>query len=182
MLAQDPTPFAEYLAAHGAEILATTNPYEILRYRMDDCGLVIIHKNGKGALSSMPAVAWSHYQDFKKNRAPSRTKRPSGASLESIRRRLIDRDGDRCCYCSCPLNNDMTLEHWLPVRDGGNNCFANIALAHSACNRAADSLPIMQKIILRDVLTSTARNIGARLDDDTTLAIATSVKEGLAQC
>lgn len=56
----------------------------------------------------------------------------------SMRRKLIERDGDTCCHCGLPLGDDISLEHRTPLSRGGSNGTDNLALAHRLCNERAD--------------------------------------------
>lgn len=63
-----------------------------------------------------------------------------------VRRRLRERDGDLCCWCKEPMNFDWpppgqprsgdlaTIEHIVPLSEGGDHDMSNMALAHCACN------------------------------------------------
>jgi 5-methylcytosine-specific restriction endonuclease McrA len=47
--------------------------------------------------------------------------------------------GDRCVYCGEEAD---TIDHYVPIRKGGDNSIANLRPACSACNMAkGDSLP-----------------------------------------
>lgn len=71
---------------------------------------------------------------------------------QKIRRRLRKRDGDDCFYCGLEmLTHDMTIEHVLAKKHGGNDKLANLALAHEVCNTKAGNMPIVQKITFREV-------------------------------
>lgn len=152
--------FGEYLAQHGAEVLAPTNPYEVIRYRRDDFGTVVVYTNAAGTLR-WPEMASKHFSLFKAGQPLDKHRRVGGEWRENLIVDLIERDGDCCCYCGQPLGNDISIEHFLSIGSGGNNSPANTALAHKACNHAADSLPVMEKILLRDRMLRTAKDEAA---------------------
>lgn len=71
---------------------------------------------------------------------------------QKIRKQLRKRDGDECFYCGLEMpTSDMTIEHVLSRKHGGNNKLANLALAHEECNTKAGNLPIVLKIMFREV-------------------------------
>lgn len=55
---------------------------------------------------------------------------------------LIDRDGDDCHLCGKPVRFDVpywhpeygTIDHLVPIADGGEHTMANCAVAHFGCN------------------------------------------------
>lgn len=55
---------------------------------------------------------------------------------------LAERDGDRCHLCHKPIDLELayphsrsaSIDHLVPVADGGSNDATNLALAHLACN------------------------------------------------
>jgi 5-methylcytosine-specific restriction endonuclease McrA len=63
---------------------------------------------------------------------------------ETKRRRLRERDGDRCWLCNGvmvferindPLNfRAATIDHVIPKAEGGGNELENLKLAHRTCN------------------------------------------------
>lgn len=71
---------------------------------------------------------------------------------QNVRKQLRKRDGDDCFYCGLEMpTSDMTIEHVLAKKHGGNDKLANLALAHEECNTKAGDLPIVSKIISREV-------------------------------
>lgn len=64
---------------------------------------------------------------------------------------VLDRDGKECFYCGQELTFEQaTVEHLIPLSNGGNNTDANLVLAHKECNMEAGSLPIIEKVKLRE--------------------------------
>lgn len=73
----------------------------------------------------------------RRSRSPinSRTRRAK-------RQTILDRDGATCWICRLPLVDDAgpddllrtTMDHVVPVVDGGGNSNANLRLAHRICN------------------------------------------------
>ncbi len=66
-------------------------------------------------------------------------------------RSLRNRDGDGCCWCGMLLryptgaerrrkagvvgDDDVTIEHLIPVAEGGTDAESNLLLAHYICNQ-----------------------------------------------
>lgn len=99
-----------------------------------------------------PAQLWlaSAAAQLSAEREPIRAgKRGRNAKLVS---RVRERDGDDCWYCGDPCGDDATLEHLQPLSLGGNFDLANLALAHSRCNRAVGALPRAAKEAARKAL------------------------------
>ena len=137
--------FASFLIENGAKILEPTNQWEVLRYRIQGAGVVVIYKKASGALN-VPSIAQEHLTCFEKGRAIERKERPGKNHKATLIERLMERDGDECCICGKSLGDDITVEHWVAIKAGGNNMLENLALAHKACNRAVDSKPVTEKL------------------------------------
>ncbi len=72
-------------------------------------------------------------------------KRPA-LNRGKVRQRLRRRDGDLCCWCHEPMEFDWpppgvarapnlaTIEHIMPLSEGGANTYDNFALACDRCN------------------------------------------------
>jgi predicted nucleic acid-binding Zn ribbon protein len=67
-----------------------------------------------------------------------RRARQAGLAYEHIDlATLAERDGWRCHICKRQVTRDTwSLDHLVPVADGGAHVYANAALAHRACNAA----------------------------------------------
>lgn len=147
--------FAEYLIAHGAEVVETTNPYEALRYRLDGVTFVLYRKENGSITWTTPIL--THWQAFENGRAVCIVKkRPGGQQRQNLVKALFERDGDECFYCGQGLGDDITIEHILSKVHGGRATRENCALAHEACNHAVDDLSIAEKIQARDFMRRVA--------------------------
>lgn len=47
---------------------------------------------------------------------------------------LLERDGQFCTYCSLALGDDATIDHRIPVSEGGPDLLENFRLMHMTCN------------------------------------------------
>ena len=142
--------FKLWLQQQGAEVLAPTNQYEVMRVRAR--GKVhIAYKDKHGV------ITWTDF--FKECRhvferggrmdmGLTATQRTPAARFRAA---LLERDGRECFFCIEEMpNDDMTVEHLVPIHKGGPNHLDNMALAHAKCNAAADNLPLIEKISIRE--------------------------------
>ena len=66
--------------------------------------------------------------------------RVSRREVKFSRRNVYLRDGGECCYCGRHgRQEDMTLDHVMPVSRGGRSTWSNVALACRACNALKDN-------------------------------------------
>lgn len=144
--------FVKYLQQCCVELLGTTNEWELLRFKHGNITSVIYAtKKGGITWSSSGSKVWDRYR---KNEAwdasPSikRTPRIKGSNRrKSVKDKLIDRDGNSCIYCGGIFEpGKLTIEHFLPLSNGGNNSMANLGLACEPCNQAVDSKSVVEKI------------------------------------
>lgn len=142
-----PDRFITFLKESGAEILETTNPYEVVRFRTVN-GVSVMYKGRRGF--SFTGDAAEAYKKFE-------TKdiwriRTNGQKIKDrIKEDLIERDGKLCFFCG--KDGFMTIEHLLPVADGGNNNMKNLCLACKSCNVSVGNMSIIEKIFYRESLS-----------------------------
>ena len=143
--------FEDWLRAAGADILATTNEHEVLRWRCS-LGAGVIYRGRRG-LSANGPMATEAVECFVRQRrwagkaAP--TKRRNQASP---REQLKKRDGERCFYCERTDCLPLTVEHLIPVSAGGPDTLGNKVLAGRACNEALGHMTLVEKLRRRDAL------------------------------
>lgn len=142
--------FKLWLQRLGAEVLAPTNPYELVRFRARG-GTHVVYRGRRGitadgfAQEAMAAFRTSGHVDM----GLTATQRTMGIKYRAA---LLERDGRECFFCWKPMpNTDMTVEHLVPIHKGGPNHLDNMVLAHAACNRKADNLPLIKKVEMRVV-------------------------------
>ena len=145
--------FSEFLTVAGADLLPPTNEYELARFKTVN-GVCVAYRNKKGAVSfsnDHARAAWEAFVADKKWLASAMHKR---APRQNVEAKLRKRDGDGCFFCDLPFTEEAppTLEHLLSIAHGGNNHLSNLVLAHGECNLKADSMPVIEKVKLRDVL------------------------------
>lgn len=68
-----------------------------------------------------------------------RAKYPQASHLrsEAAKRKtaLAQQQGWLCRWCGEPLNDDIELDHIIPISKGGNNKPHNLCVCHAKCNR-----------------------------------------------
>ena len=65
----------------------------------------------------------------------SQNKGRNSKQKRALKERLFERDGERCCYCKRKLKFQYaTLEHVVPLSQGGSWNISNLLLACRRCN------------------------------------------------
>lgn len=164
--AQEIEQFAGWLKSCGAEVLATTNEWELLRVNAKSQTLVA-YKNKKGD-QSWPAPLVTYWNkrksgDYLKLGTP--TQQIRGNRLARVRE-LAKRDGWRCWYCDTELSppdlpadngeTSVTIEEICPRQIGGPTHIGNQALACRKCNQMAGSMSVVEKVALREEIRGMA--------------------------
>ncbi len=134
--------FKNWLTDRGAEILPNSSEYETLRFKGRETGILY----NTGACGN--SYTAHSIECFLNNKSwwgkPINVGR--NPSYKKEKRQLIERDGTDCFYCSLPLEDDITLEHLIPLSSGGKNTLANMVLCHEACNHAVGNKTIVEKV------------------------------------
>jgi 5-methylcytosine-specific restriction endonuclease McrA len=78
------------------------------------------------------------YQARIKAKKIRRKRAVAGTTVEPVNREAVAaRDGWRCCICGGKVTRrDWSLDHIVPLSQGGTHTYANVALAHRGCNSA----------------------------------------------
>lgn len=143
-----PDKFITFLRESGAEILATTNEYEIVRFRTVN-GVSVMYQGRRGY--SFTGDAKEAYDKFDK-RSIWRIRSNSQKLKDQTFAAVLKRDGRKCFFCSS--DSELTIEHLLPISDGGNNNLKNLCLACPGCNTAVGNMAIIEKILYREIINS----------------------------
>lgn len=145
--------FKEWLDVHGAQVQASTNPYELVRF-LTKKGTSLMYMNSRDIVTVMigeSQKAWNAFCTGRQWDGGLQTPRVyrQGKKYDDMRRAIVDRDGWTCAYCGkCLTQETATIEHVLPLSRGGRDAIKNMVLACRSCNRAAGSLNIRKKIEL----------------------------------
>ena len=144
--------FTDFLQARGSQVLATTNPYEVMRFTGSDGSPCVIYRKESGILrwSDRAREAYQAFSTGTPWRAVEKVKRSAKRSKRmNLLKTLADRDGVACFYCSdAGILEEMTVEHFVPVSSGGPNHISNMAIACRACNSEAGHLCVSEKMKL----------------------------------
>lgn len=150
--------FSLFLSTHGAELLTTTNEWEVMRVRIRG-QTSVLYKNKTGGLTwdSKLEEAYRAWKGGKKWSGLNGTKvknRPQGAKRSVLSRSIAERDGDECWFCGKVWDDESeaTLEHLLEVGKGGSNHIYNLVLACFPCNESVQDMSVAEKVQYREVL------------------------------
>jgi hypothetical protein len=148
-------PFRRWLGQRGSEVLAPTNPYEVLRFTAPNgAGVVYKKRTGKLTWNKQALAAWNSFVNKNPWRVLPKLERQP---LRHLVPAMIERDGDLCFFCGGDRGDDITVEHLVPKVHGGPDSLANLALAHADCNARADNLSVAEKVRLRDQMHTAAK-------------------------
>lgn len=145
--------FKEWLDTHGAPVLATTNPYEIVRF-LTRKGVSVIYVNKNDIVTSMTGeseTAWDAFASGRRWNGGLKTRRDyrDGKKHRDIVLSIAERDGWTCAYCGALLTMETaTIEHVVPLTRGGMDAIKNMVLACRQCNADAGHMNIRKKIEL----------------------------------
>lgn len=141
--------FIAWLRANGAEVLPTTNSYEIARFIAH--GRVNIIYEGRRGIRSI-GFAEECLRAFERGAMMNMgvTQKPRN-NISRVKLALQQRDGSFCFFCLKAITEDTcTIEHLVARGKGGPDHQDNLALAHEKCNKDAANLPLMEKIKIRE--------------------------------
>lgn len=167
--------FTRWLSERGAEVLAPTNEWELVRFRGG--GVTSIIYNSKTGSMTFTGQARVAYDAFSKNDPdyriqPGTYRKRHGSDRRKVERKtLIERDGNACFYCGDHFTDTKppTREHLISLTHSGPDRLENLFLACQPCNIRAGHLSAPEKIKLRDeiraercaaVLASSAAALG----------------------
>lgn len=135
--------FKTFLIKYGAEILDQTNCYEVVRFKTIN-GISVVYKGKKGY--TFTGESEEAYRLMQKGRVWS-IRSIKQKEREKAKKSIIARDGKSCCYCSKQLNDDeITIEHFHSVSDGGSNDIGNLGVCCLSCNQEVGSMPVRYKM------------------------------------
>jgi len=139
--------FVDWLKAAGAEILESTNEWELLRFKAGDVtSIVYTNKRRSITCTGDACIAWESFCEGKSWKAIKPTK-PKGERSSVLCRTLRARDGDNCFFCAKTVTvAEETVEHLVPRCHKGPNHISNYVLSHGRCNGKAGYLSAMEKV------------------------------------
>lgn len=150
--------FVSWLRANGAEVLPTTNVYELARFvAHGKTNVVYFGRRGVRAIGFAQECVDAYESGASLNMG-IRQKPRNNISKRKIA--LRQRDGDLCFYCFKPMfryaegekdeTDDATIEHLVGRGKGGPDHQDNLVLAHDSCNKIVANLPLVSKLKVRE--------------------------------
>lgn len=136
------TKFSLWLQQNGAEILPVSNQYEQIRFKGSEIG--VKYKSGKYSNDYAKNAFYCYSNGKKWDGRPINVGRKNTYLKE--KKEIIKRDGTACFYCGRLLEDDITLEHLIPLTAGGLNNLSNMVLAHENCNSKMNHKPLVEKV------------------------------------
>ncbi|HEX6465022.1 MAG TPA: HNH endonuclease signature motif containing protein [Vicinamibacterales bacterium] len=101
-----------------------------LRRRGDDRAATLVHDALYALVEGAMALA---YDDGRRSIHALDTLR---AKARQLRRAILERDGYRCQICGVPVvEDDVEIDHVVPLSRGGDSSPANLQAACARCNR-----------------------------------------------
>ena len=102
------------------------------------CGSMFRRTSGRNTCSNACRDEARRERYRRKNRRRRLRSTPGAYTLHE----LAERDGRRCHICGCKVDmrrsgmhdRGPTVDHLVPISDGGKDELANVALAHRGCN------------------------------------------------
>lgn len=136
--------FSKFLSDRGCEIIPVKSEHESLRFKGRHVG--VLYKSGavSGPYVTKAIHCWKNNKKW--DGAPISTGRKSTYKKEKTA--LLERDGVNCFLCGEPLEDDITLEHLVPLTQGGKNNLYNMVLMHDECNQFVNNMSIAAKVKL----------------------------------
>lgn len=143
--APDQAAFESWLRTQGADVLPTTSPWELARFRAHN-SIHIIYTKANGAITAQE-FGLQCLAAFRRGASLSMGQTVKRKPLAYKKEALLRRDGSDCFFCGLPMTEEeATIEHLVPLSRRGPNTDENLALAHKTCNLAAGDAPLMHKI------------------------------------
>lgn len=139
----------DWLTASGAEVLAPTNEYEIIRFRANG-GTHIAYRKGNGnqsvTFTGEAEIALRAFFGGPRWRVDGKTGRGRRWATPEILA-LVERDGADCFACCWPVTpQTASRDHLVPLASGGPNHIANMVLMHQDCNAHCGHMSAPEKI------------------------------------
>ena len=145
-----------WLVERGAELIDTTNEWEVLRFKAGPTTAVVYrNKHDELTYSGASKAAVNAFVCSASWRAAPATKRAKrGSGRNPVFATLRRRDGHLCFYCQEAVSEDPetparmreSVEHLVSVTHRGPNHISNFVLAHNVCNLSAGHMSAMEKI------------------------------------
>lgn len=141
----------EYIMSVGGEILSPTNQYEIARFVIKgETGVIY---QGKKGISFSNRLAEQVYHNFESNKNIYLGEKKKRTSYSKMKEVLLSRYGRKCFYTGEEMTDEeITVEHLIPLSKGGKNTIDNMVLCRKDINTKLGNISLYDKIRCRDAL------------------------------
>ena len=136
-----------YLNHIGADRLEVTNPYEIARFKANgETCVIYTNQRGNRRRGSNPLA--NKILDAFYDKKLINVQKEKRQSLKSkFLKTLLNRDGNCCFYTNKEMTeNEMSIEHLIPLSKGGKNNIDNLVLCIEEENQKMADKPLIEKI------------------------------------
>jgi len=134
--------FKKWLEGYGCEILPPTNEYELIRWKGAEVG--VLYSSGKSSNNYASKAFLSYCHNGKWDGGPIKTGRQN--TYKKQKAKLLVRDGSKCFLCHTELGDDITVDHLIPLVQGGKNELSNMVLMHEQCNFDCGHKTVVEKV------------------------------------
>lgn len=142
--------FVDYLEVQGAEILPSTNIYEAVRFKAGK-DICVIYEKKDGRISFNNQYTTDIFNAFINNKK-FKVRDPNRSNISRLRRSLLSRDGNKCFYTGEEMQEEeITLEHLVPLSKGGVNNLHNLVLCKKSENHKMADKTLIEKIKYREL-------------------------------
>ena len=142
--------FARWLASCGAEIIAPTSEWEVLRVKIK--GETHVGYRTKTGRQTWPEalIGWHRQRSCGHQPQLGNPVKQLRGNRKARLHEIAKRDGWQCWYCDRSLDDDTaTVEEICSRQIGGPVHIGNQALACPSCNLSAGNLTVVAKVALR---------------------------------
>lgn len=134
--------FKQWLEKHGCEIEPPTNSYESVRWKGLEVG--VAYTSGKFSGPYASDAYYKFTQNKQWNGGPIKTGRQN--TYKKQKAKLLVRDGSKCFLCNTELGDDISVDHLIPLVQGGKNELSNMVLMHEKCNFDCGHKTVVEKV------------------------------------
>lgn len=139
----------EHILSIGGEILKETNPYEVARFVIKgQTGVIYKGKKGVSFSNKLAEEVYFNFENDKKIFLGEKKKRTSYCDIKDA---LLKKYGNLCFYTLEPMTEEeMSVEHLVPLSKGGANNIENMVLCKKEINAFLADKSLVEKILFRE--------------------------------
>lgn len=138
--------FDQYLDKIGAHRVELKREWEISRFKANG-QTCVIYQNAKKKISFSSPLAEKVYESFKLGNMINIQTEKRKSLRQKFMKKLLERDGNFCFYTGRIMpEENMTIEHLIPLCRGGKNNIENLVLCLKIENQKMGDKPLIEKI------------------------------------